>query len=473
LNINNLQFNIPDPPKKKKKIGRKILLVAIIIWGIYHSFTSDSFETEPPRIEIEKFKYWNFKKPINLLITDNSAIKSYRIVIDNGDGKLFEYANISFDEPTTKRVEVNITMPRSKSRNSKYTTIFIYTTDFSNWSFFNGNSAKIKETFIIDKLRPAISIIASSYGIRRGGAATVIFKVDDKQEDTISDIYIESQTGRKFIPQPFYKDNQKYYISLVAWPITDISFRGNIIAKDKAGNISQSFLNLYLKEKKYKVSNMILKESFLSGKIASLASEHEKSSYTNLLSEYFKIVNEDIRDDNEKLLFEITSKVDKTKLINNFNIIPFKPLKGSTSVASFGDHRKYYYEDEFVSEAYHMGLDMASVKMAPIISSNKGEIVFNGDNGVFGTTPVVSHGLGLYSIYSHCSSTRVQVGDIIDKGHILANTGKTGLALGDHVHFGIYVQGIPVRPEEWMDRNWIKNNLTDIIANAKKLIERQ
>ena len=40
------------------------------------------------------------------------------------------------------------------------------------------------------------------------------------------------------------------------------------------------------------------------------------------------------------------------------------------------------------------------------------------------------------------------------------------------MHFGIYVQGIPVRPEEWMDKKWMKNNITDIIETAKKLIER-
>jgi len=471
--LNRNFLNIPEPPKEKKKIGRKILMVALLIWGTFHLFNSNMFEAEPPQIVIDKFKYWNFKKPINLVITDNNAIKSYKITMDNGDGELFEYANVKFDESNVTLVDINITMPKNKRLTASYTTIFVTTTDYSDWNFFNGNSAKIKETFTVDKLRPTISIIASSYGIRRGGAAVIIFKVDDKQFDSIEDIHIETSTGRKFIPQPFYNDSQKYFISLVAWPITDISFRGMVVAKDKAGNFSQSVINLYLKEKRYKVSNIVLKKNFLTGKISSLASEHEKAAYTDSLSDYFKIVNEDIRGINEKLLFDLTSKVDKTRIITDFKVIPFVPLKGATSVASFGDHRKYYYEDEFVSEAYHMGLDMASVKMAPIISSNKGEIVYNSDNGVYGTMPAISHGLGLYTIYGHCSSTRIQKGDIIDKGHILGNTGKTGLALGDHIHFGVYVQGIPVRPEEWMDRKWIKVNITDIIASAKKLIERQ
>jgi len=85
----------------------------------------------------------------------------------------------------------------------------------------------------------------------------------------------------------------------------------------------------------------------------------------------------------------------------------------------------------------------------------------------------LSFGLGLYTIYGHCSSINVSVGENIINRTKLASTGRTGLALGDHLHFGILVQGIEVRPEEWMDKLWIKKNITDIIENSKKVINRQ
>jgi murein DD-endopeptidase MepM/ murein hydrolase activator NlpD len=47
------------------------------------------------------------------------------------------------------------------------------------------------------------------------------------------------------------------------------------------------------------------------------------------------------------------------------------------------------------------------------------------------------------------------------------------LALGDHLHFSILVQGIFVRPAEWMDKKWIQVNITDIINGAKKIIDKQ
>ena len=56
-------------------------------------------------------------------------------------------------------------------------------------------------------------------------------------------------------------------------------------------------------------------------------------------------------------------------------------------------------------------------------------------------------------------------------GTPIAKTGMTGLALGDHLHFGVLVQGVEVRPEEWMDKRWIHNNIDKVFQEADKIIE--
>ena len=43
---------------------------------------------------------------------------------------------------------------------------------------------------------------------------------------------------------------------------------------------------------------------------------------------------------------------------------------------------------------------------------------------------------------------------------------------GDHLHFGVLIQGIEVNPVEWMDRNWIKVRIDNILKKAKKDINR-
>jgi len=85
--------------------------------------------------------------------------------------------------------------------------------------------------------------------------------------------------------------------------------------------------------------------------------------------------------------------------------------------------------------------------------------------------PMIDHGLGLYTLYGHCSTILVQQDEVIDAGTPIAKTGMTGLALGDHLHFGVLVQGIEVRPEEWMDKKWIRNNIDNVFKEASSIIE--
>jgi murein DD-endopeptidase MepM/ murein hydrolase activator NlpD len=67
----------------------------------------------------------------------------------------------------------------------------------------------------------------------------------------------------------------------------------------------------------------------------------------------------------------------------------------------------------------------------------------------------------------------VTEGDDVRRNEVIAKTGKTGLALGDHLHFGVLVQGIEVRPVEWMDAHWIKDNITTVFDQARRMIDRK
>jgi murein DD-endopeptidase MepM/ murein hydrolase activator NlpD len=62
---------------------------------------------------------------------------------------------------------------------------------------------------------------------------------------------------------------------------------------------------------------------------------------------------------------------------------------------------------------------------------------------------------------------------MVKRNQTIAKTGKTGMALGDHLHFGILVQGVEVYPKEWMDKHWMKLNIFDVIKDAKKIIDKK
>jgi murein DD-endopeptidase MepM/ murein hydrolase activator NlpD len=451
--------------RKRKSSFGVLFLFAMIIIGAVYVYSSEMFERDIPKITMKNNGYWNLKTPLDISIDDASGLKSYKIILKSSSGDITLH-NEQF-MVINKSVQVKVEPPKSAyAMRDKYIKILVEASDNSKWNFLNGNSAATEYKLTVDKKKPQLSTVSHSYKIKKGGAALVIFKASD---DNLKDFYIQTNYGKKFKPQPFYKEG--YYVSLLAWPITESTFRATIVAKDYAQNISKTNVSLYLKDKKYGLSNIKLNDKFLNGKIAELAEEFVETQGVTDPIEQFKIINEDVRAKNEKLIHEITSNV-SDKMISDFKINKMYPLKNAAIVARFGDHRKYTYKGEYISESYHLGLDMASNAMAKIKPQNDGDVIYADYNGLYGNMPIVHHGLGLYTLYGHCSSVNVGDGDSIKAGVHMANTGKSGYAMGDHLHFGVLIQGIEVRPAEWMDSTWMKLNIDDVIKSAKEIIDR-
>lgn len=451
--------------RKKSKSTLGIIIFGLIIAGAIYVNTASMFEKDVPAVTLENDGYWNLKKPLKLALSDKSGIKSYKVIFKSSKGN----ETLSHEQLITaeKSITIDVKAPRNAfALKDNEITVSIEATDASSWNFLKGNSVKKEFNILIDKRRPNTSIVSNSYGIKKGGSALVIFKVKD---ENLKEIFIETNAKNIFKPQPFYKEG--YYISLIAWPITASSFDATIVAKDLAGNIKKTHIPLYLKAKNYKVSKIKISDKFLTGKIADLAEEFEETQGVFDPVEQFKIINEDVRAKNEKLIHEMAAVISEEQ-VDDFRLNKMYPLKNGKVVASFGDHRKYYYKGKKISESYHLGLDLASNAMASIKPQNGGRVVYTEYNGLYGNMPMVDHGLGLYTLYGHCSSVNVNTDDEISAKTDLANTGKSGYAMGDHLHFGVLVQGVEVRPEEWMDTQWIKLNITNVIKESKKIINK-
>jgi len=451
--------------RKKGKSFLGWLIVTILIGGAVFLYNSKMFERVSPSISLENNGYWNLRNPLNLKISDDSGIKSYKVFIKTSSGETVLYNEhlIKHEES----IDIKIKPPRSAyAMNDKNIKVLVEVIDNSKWNFFAGNVAVASFDLIVDKKRPKVSVISNSYKISKGGSAIVIFQAKD---DNLKDIYIQTNYGKKFKVTPFYKEG--YYISLLAWPVGERTFKANIIANDEAQNSTKAYIPLYLKNKPYKLSHIKIKDRFLKGKIADLAYEFVETQGVTDPLEQFKIINEKVRAKNEKLIHEITSKV-PTEMVSDFKIHKMYPLRNAQVVAHFGDHRMYSYAGKPLSESYHLGLDLASNSLAEIKPQNGGTVVYSDYNGLYGNMPIIDHGLGLYTLYGHCSSVAVNSGDSIHSREVIARTGKSGYAMGDHLHFGVLVQGIEVRPQEWMDATWIKLNITNVIKDAKKLINR-
>ena len=451
--------------KTKFKILILLIILCAVIYGIFRIFTSPKFEKSPPQIALASEIYWNLTSPLKIKISDDTGLKLIRVNLNDGSSVML-LVNEELNVPQTA-VEIPVEFPKNLIFNSdKNYKLEVIATDVSMWNFAQGNKAKKTANIIIDNKKPVINIIAQSYKITKGGSAVVVFGASDERLDQV---YIHTNYGKDFKATPFVKDG--YYASLVAWPANLEEFRAEVVATDLAGNVSTSQIKYFYQDRKYKLSNIKLSANFISGKVSDLASQYAQNFNSMSDLEKFKFVNETLRNKNSDDLHAATSAVHEDK-IESFEPKPFYPLAKGAAVASFADHRVFFMDERQVSESWHMGLDLASVANADIKESNYGKVVFAQENGIFGLNLGIYYGFGLYGIYGHCSATQLSVGSDVKPGDTLAQTGSSGFAFGDHLHFGIVVQGVDVRPEEWMDSKWIKDNILDVLESSKKLIQK-
>ena len=450
------------------KSGAKMLAIVVflgLIAGAGYIYTAPEFERELPTVESETNIFWNRKDPLQIQISDNRSLKHYELVINDGTKSVMvEQGN--FDVQTEKQT-LSLKYPKGDVLNTKATQLELQVsvTDASRWNFFQGNKTIKTVQIIVDSKRPNVNVVANSYSITQGGSALVVFQANDLNMDQL---YIKA-AGKKFQAQRYKKEG--YYAALIAWPFNEANFSAKIIAIDKAKNKRVSDVPFYIKNKKYRVSWIKVKDKFLDGKITDLASNCTTHEYLDDKLDKLRAVNETMRLKNEEEIYKFSKNI-SNELLDSWSIHKFYPLKNGAKVASFGDERHYYYgaKDNEVSQSYHVGYDLASTKMAAIKTSNAGTVVYANENGIYGNMPMIDHGLGLYSLYGHCSGLLVKEGDEVKAGQVIAKTGVSGLALGDHLHFGVLVQGVAVRPVEWFDGGWIKKNIDNVFKVADKII---
>jgi len=453
--------------KKSRGIVWIILFLLVVVGigsGAAYLYTADEFEQIPPTIEMPKYNYWNTKEPLKITISDNYGLKSYQVVLSDGKKNVVAASENNLIGVKSRVISLNYPT-RELDRKAKVLRVKVTATDKSKWNYLSGNSNQKVIDLKIDYRRPNVNILSNSYSITKGGSALVIFQASD--DDALAELYIDTP-NKRFEVQPYRKKG--YFVSLIAWSFKDDEFQAKIVAKDRAGNSRTFDIPFYTKNRKYRTSTIRASDRFIDGKITDLAEQDNKYMKEDKL-ERLKAINETMRIDNENLIHKYASKI-SNETIKEWKIHKFYPLKNGKKVANFGDHRYYYYKDKsnIISESYHLGYDMASTKMASIVVSNDGRVVFSEYNGIYGNMPMIDHGLGLYTLYGHCATVDVKEGDRVHAGETIAKTGMTGLALGDHLHFGILVQGIEVRPIEWLDSKWIKDNINKIFNDADKII---
>ena len=97
----------------------------------------------------------------------------------------------------------------------------------------------------------------------------------------------------------------------------------------------------------------------------------------------------------------------------------------------------------------HFGVDVVLKERTPIKSVSDGIVIFSAWTLNYGYTVVVYHKNKLTSIYKHNESIKVEKGDFVMSGEVIALSGNTGdLTTGPHLHFEIWDSQGPLNPED-------------------------
>jgi len=194
-------------------------------------------------------------------------------------------------------------------------------------------------------------------------------------------------------------------------------------------------LNTKISEKKERIEKLTASRADLQAKIRQSTAELERLN--KLEDELLKKSKE-----MDSLIKSLSQKSKKTKYIGgNMQW----PVPGHTNVVSGYGNRlhpilKFY--------KMHTGIDIDANKGDTIVAANKGTVILAGYQSGYGNTVVIDHGVGITTLYAHCSKLLVKVGDEVQAGQKIALVGSTGLATGPHLHFEVRKDGKTVNPLE-------------------------
>lgn len=422
-------------------------------------------EMSPPVISIERDIKSLGLKPFEVTVSDKgTGLAKVRISLLDayGESVLVEK---EYEEGTKSDVISLRINPEKLGIKSGTSELFIEATDRFMSGIFPGRKAVFSQRVTLDFIPPRIQELSPTLYIRHGGAGVVIYKVS---EDTVS-----SGVGVKdlfFEGYPGYFEDPLVYVAFFAYPYNaDRGEKIEILATDAAGNEASESVYYRLLRASYVKDEIVLSEWFLKSKVLPLFTKVYGYSplgddgSPDFLKAFLKI-NSETRKENDNRIYEIGRQSGGEILWKG----KFSQLRNSKVGATFADHRKYLMDGEAVDSQYHLGYDLSVTKKYPVPASNSGVVVFAEHLGIYGNTVIVDHGMGVMTLYSHLSSMDVSVGDSVGKKDIVGRTGTTGLAVGDHLHFGVYVQGVPARPLEWWDAKWIKDNILYKFDYVKK-----
>ncbi|HKK02149.1 MAG TPA: M23 family metallopeptidase [Desulfuromonadales bacterium] len=416
-----------------------VLCAALVVGGVFYFR-----DTSAPTVTLSPASgAVSANRPLTLTLDDPSGLRNVKVTATQGTNAVPVLTRTYPQGVTTAKESIKLPTPVLKDGPF---SLKVVAADRSIYHFGAGNTGESTTKLTYDNTPPTVSVLSVAHNITQGGSCLIVYTVSEDVQKT------GMQVGDHFFPG--YRQASGLYACLFTFPynMKPADFVPQLIAIDEAGNIGHGSFYYHTIARKFTASKIKISDAFLAAK-QTYFQTLDPQGKTPL--DLFLWVNDQERAKDRAKLHRFGLETSPVPLWHG----TFLRQPDAARMANFGDSRDYFYHGKKIDHQTHLGIDLASVDHAPIPASNDGKVVYAGMLGIYGQCVVLDHGLGLQTLYAHMSRIGVKVGDTVKKGQIIGHTGATGMAGGDHLHFGVIVSGVPVNPVEWWDPNWLRNNI--------------
>lgn len=415
---------------------KKIVLLFVLIAGIVAAFYL-YVDTNKPVISWGAEDKSSINHALKVVMTDDVSLKEVCFTVTGGNCSGKETCSGPLDSQSFDL----LIQPDQCAVSSEPMQMKITVNAVDSSLIANKVSSSIE--LVYDSQAPTLATLQGSHSLKRGGAGVVLYEVGEVPRET--GIVLDDLFFKAFRLEP------GKYLSFYAHPyyMKADDFKPRVFAVDEAGNTRKIRPGSRTASQSYRSETLELTDDFLE----SVKDKMMASSPQSPL-EVFSEINSKVRQENQQKITQICQQTEARKLWQGV----FLRNQGATK-AGFADSRTYKYRSDVVSRTVHTGIDIAGVNNTEIFAANHGKVIFVGEIGIYGNVVVLDHGYGLHSLYGHLHKAHVQVGESVEKGDVIAVSGETGLVFGDHLHYEMRINGIPVNPIEWFDNVWVQSNI--------------
>ena len=412
-----------------------------------------AFDSEPPIIAFDRdFDAVGRSPAMELTVSDaDSPLQGVRVVLTQDEQEVV-LVDDAFDDPALQTVSYDLGGLIADTFQPQEGPARL-TVTASDDSARNNEGAASRD-FRFDLYPPELQLLSPLLYINQGGSANVLYRVsDDAVESGV-------QVGPHFFPGfragvPGDED-ARFALFAVAYDLpADTPVM--LVARDAVGNESLTRVSNRISPRAIRERDIHVDDDFLRKVVPEIMSRTREIRDQGSLVDTYVEINSRLRELNHARIRELSAASGGEFLWEG----GFLQLSNSQVEALFADRRTYYYDGEPIDQQDHVGFDLSVVARYPIEAANSGRVVLAEYFGIYGNAVIIDHGAGLMSLYGHMSSVDVGPDQNVEKGQILGRSGETGLAGGDHLHFGLFLHGVPVNPIEWWDPRWIEDHVLD------------